>query len=153
MDLEVNGKKMSVDVPPDTPLLWVIREELKLKGTKFGCGKGICGSCTVHLNGQPTRTCILPSSAAQGQKVTTIDGLSKDDLHPVQKAWIKHGVPQCGYCQSGQLMLAMGLLENQKKWTEDSLMDSMDINLCRCGTYNKMKLAVIEAAKEMGRLS
>ncbi len=150
---ELNGQSVEVNVPEETPLLWVVREELKKKGTRFGCGRGICGSCTMHIDGQPTRTCILPVSVVKNRKVTTIEAMKADDLHPVQKAWIKHSVPQCGYCQSGQVMQAIGLLDQNKKWTEDELVDSMSGNLCRCGTYNKIKKALLEAAKEMGKLA
>lgn len=149
----LNGKKTKLDIPGDTPLLWAVREEVGLKGTKFGCGKGLCGSCTMHLNGNPTRTCIMPVSAIEGQNVETIESQGTNQLHPVQKAWIKNNVPQCGYCQSGQVMLAIGLLESKSSWKEDELLDQMNANLCRCGTYNKIKQSVLEAAKEMGKLS
>lgn len=153
IELTVNGKKVQVDVPEDTPLLWVIREELKLTGTKFGCGKGLCGACTVHLNGNATRTCILPVSAAEGQSVNTIESLEKDGkLHEVQQAWIKHNVPQCGYCQSGQIMQAISVIENNNKQTKDELTKQMSDNLCRCGTYHKIKEAIFEAAENMGKL-
>ena len=149
----LNGKKTKLDIPKDTPLLWAVREEALLRGTKFGCGKGICGACTMHLNGTPTRTCILPVAAVAGKRVDTIESKGKKELHPVQKAWIKHNVPQCGYCQSGQVMLAIGLLESKKRWSKEDLLGQMDANLCRCGTYNKIKAATLEAAKEMGRLA
>lgn len=150
---KINGEEAEVDVPGDTPLLWVVREELKLKGSKFGCGKGICGSCTMHLNGAPVRACIFPVGAVAGKEVTTIEGITKEELHPIQKSWIKHNVPQCGYCQSGQIMQAVGLLESSTKFTETELIDGMSSNLCRCGTYNKMKTALLEAAEEMEKLS
>ena len=154
-EFNFNGEVTKVDVPSGTPLLWVVREELKRKGTKFGCGKGLCGACTMHLNCEPTRTCILPVDAVAGQKVTTIEHQkgSGGELHPVQKAWVKHSVPQCGYCQSGQIMQAIGLLNRQQKWTETELVASMSGNLCRCGTYNKIKTALLDAAREMGKLA
>lgn len=150
---KLNGKNVKVDVPPETPLLWVIREELGLLGTKFGCGRALCGACTVHLNGKAIRTCVMPVSAVAGQSVRTIEGIQSDQQHPVQQAWIKHNVPQCGYCQSGQIMQAISLIENSKKITENELLSGMDGNLCRCGTYNKIKKALVEAASDMGRLS
>lgn len=152
-NFEINGEKVKVDVPSDTPLLWTIREELGKKGTKFGCGKGVCGSCTVHFNGSPIRSCIMPVGSVEGQKVETIENQGKETLHPVQLAWIKHNVPQCGYCQSGQVMLAIGLLESRSSWDLEELYEQMNANLCRCGTYNKIKAAVAEAAKEMGKIS
>ena len=152
MKIDVNENSHEVNVPATTPLLWVLREELKLKGTKFGCGRGICGACTVHLNGVATRTCILPVAAAQGAKITTIDSYPQGE-HPVQKAWIKHSVPQCGYCQSGQIMQAIGLLNSQSSFSQDDLVAGIDSNLCRCGTYNKIKDAIFEAAEEMGKLA
>ena len=116
MQLTVNGRSVQIDVEPDTPLLWVIRDEIQLTGTKFGCGKGLCGACTVHLNGQAIRSCITPIVAVEGQSITTIEGLAQGDtLHPLQESWIKHNVPQCGYCQSGQLMSASALLANQRR--------------------------------------
>ncbi|MCB0378644.1 MAG: (2Fe-2S)-binding protein [Bdellovibrionales bacterium] len=147
----VNGKKVEVDVPEDTPLLWVIREELGLLGTKFGCGKALCGSCTMHLNGEAIRTCVMPIAAVAGQRITTIEGIQEDGLHPVQKAWAEQGVPQCGYCQSGQIMQAISFIENSDRITESDVIKSMDGNLCRCGTYNKMKTAILNAAKSMGK--
>lgn len=150
--VKLNGRDIKIDVPEDTPLLWAIREEAELKGTKFGCGKGVCGACTVHLNGAPTRSCVLPIAAVEGQNVDTIESQGTGGLHPVQKAWIRHSVPQCGYCQSGQVMLAIGLLESKQRWQEDQLLQQMDANLCRCGTYNKIKTAVLEAARDMGKL-
>lgn len=150
-EIEVNDQKHKVDAPESTPLLWVLREELKLKGTKFGCGKGICGACTVHLNGAPTRTCVLPAAAAVGQKIKTIDSLKSPD-HPIQRAWIKHSVPQCGYCQSGQIMQAIGWLDTKEKFSEEELLSGLAGNICRCGTYTKIKKAFLEAAQEMGKL-
>ena len=147
IELKVNGKKEEVDVPADTPLLWVVREELGLKGSKFGCGKGLCGACTMHLNGAATRTCVLPVAAAANQEVTTIEGLTQEGMNDVQKAWIKHGVPQCGYCQSGQIMQATSLLKNKPRPTDQDIDDEMSGNICRCGTYNKIKAAIKDAAK------
>ncbi len=150
----LNGNEVVVDVPQDTPLLWVLREELSLTGTKFGCGRGLCGSCTVHLNGQAIRSCITPLAAVQGQSITTIEGRSQaSPLHPVQRAWIKHNVPQCGYCQSGQIMQAISVLENiEQKGHAEEILNGMNQNLCRCGTYHKIRIAVLEAAQEMGKI-
>jgi isoquinoline 1-oxidoreductase alpha subunit len=147
VEFHLNGEAVSVDVPDDTPLLWVIREELKLLGTKFGCGKGLCGACTVHLDGVATRTCILPVSAVAKQKVTTIEGLSKDGPTSLQKAWVQLGVPQCGYCQSGQIMQAASLLKTKSKPTDEDIDNTMAGNICRCGTYNKIKAAIKQASK------
>ncbi|NQZ02547.1 MAG: (2Fe-2S)-binding protein [Bdellovibrionales bacterium] len=147
ISFQLNGEEVSVDVPPDTPLLWVIREELGLTGTKFGCGKGLCGACTIHMDGQATRTCVLPVVAATGRQVTTIEGLSKEGPTKLQKAWIEHGVPQCGYCQSGQIMQASSLLNNTKKPTDEEIDQAMSGNICRCGTYCKIKAAIKSAAE------
>ncbi|SMF31018.1 (2Fe-2S)-binding protein [Pseudobacteriovorax antillogorgiicola] len=153
ISFEFNGQQIGVEAPGDTPLLWVIREELRATGTKFGCGRGLCGSCTVHLNGQAVRSCVMPVSACHQQKVRTIEDLGEQQGHPVQKAWVKHSVPQCGYCQSGQVMQAASLLDNATTpMTESELVDGMSNNLCRCGTYHKIKDAVVEAAKNMGKL-
>ena len=146
LEFELNGKAVSVDVPDDTPLLWVLREELNLRGTKFGCGKGLCGACTVHLEGAATRTCILPISAVSGRKVTTIEGLSENGPTALQKAWIELGVPQCGYCQSGQIMQAASLLSYNAKPTDEEIDGTMAGNICRCGTYNKIKAAIKQAS-------
>ena len=148
----LNGKSVKVDVPDDTPLLWVIREELGLRGTKYSCGEGLCGCCTVHLDGEAVTSCNLAVKSVEGASVTTIEGILKNELHPVQKAWIKNSVPQCGYCQPGQVMQAVSILENAKKVTKKELIEGMDGNLCRCGTYNLIKKALFEAAKEMGKL-
>ena len=142
--LEVNGKAVTVEAAPDTPLLWVIRDELNLTGTKYGCGVSQCGACTVHIDGAARRSCITPLSAVAGKKVTTIEGLG--DNHPVQKAWIKNDVPQCGYCQSGQVMSAAALLKSKPKPTEAEIVAAMDGNICRCGTYNRIMAAVKEAS-------
>jgi isoquinoline 1-oxidoreductase alpha subunit len=146
ISLEVNGKIYQVEAGPDVPLLWVIREHLKLTGTKFGCGIGACGSCTVHIDGKATRSCQTPVSAAAGRKITTIEGLG--DGHPVVKAWIKEQVPQCGYCQSGQIMQAAALLDEDPRPGDGKIVSAMEGNLCRCGTYPRIKLAIRAAAKE-----
>ncbi len=143
----INGKSTSVDVAPDTPLLWVIRDTLGLTGTKFGCGMALCGACTVHLDGEPTRSCVTPVSALAGKKITTIEGLSKDRSHPVQKAWIELDVPQCGYCQSGQIMSAAALLARKPKPTDSDIDEAMAGNLCRCGTYQRIRAAIHRAAE------
>lgn len=146
--LEVNGQERTVDVAPGTSLLWVLREHLELTGTKYGCGKAICGSCTVHLDGSPMRACITPVSLAEGRKVTTIEGLSKDGTHPLQLAWIEAQVPQCGYCQSGFIMQAAALLEQNKQPNREEIISSLNGNLCRCGTYMRIIKAVEQVAKE-----
>jgi aerobic-type carbon monoxide dehydrogenase small subunit (CoxS/CutS family) len=145
--LVVNGKEAHVDVPPETPLLWVVRDMLGLTGTKFGCGMAQCGACTVHLDGNPVRSCSTPVSAASGKKVTTIEGLSATGDHPLQKAWIEEQTMQCGYCQSGQIMQAAALLAKNKKPTREQIVAHMSGNLCRCGTYNRIVAAVERAAK------
>jgi aerobic-type carbon monoxide dehydrogenase small subunit (CoxS/CutS family) len=144
--LTVNGTEHEVDVEADTPLLWVLRDNLNLTGTKFGCGIAQCGACTVHLNGSPLRACVTPVSAAQGGQVTTIEGLSEDRSHAVQQAWIEHDVPQCGYCQSGQIMAAAALLA-QKGRPTDADIDRAMTNICRCGTYQRIRSAVHRAAE------
>ena len=143
IEFKLNGSKTKLDPQPETTLLWVLREHLKLTGTKFGCGSGLCGACTVHLNGQPIRSCITPVSALAGKSVTTIEGLSKNRSHPLQKAWIEAQVPQCGYCQSGQIMQAAALLESNKNPSRDEIVAYMNGNICRCGTY----LRIIRAIK------
>jgi len=141
--LTVNGNDQTVDIDGDTPLLWVIRDEIGLKGTKFGCGMGLCGACTVHLNGQPVRSCSTPVEMADGGEVITIEGLSADgELHPLQKAWVKHGVPQCGYCQSGQIMSAAHLLQHNNAPSRKDIVAALSGNLCRCGTYSRIVAAV-----------
>jgi isoquinoline 1-oxidoreductase alpha subunit len=146
--LTVNGKSRSVDTEADTPLLWVIRDELELTGTKFGCGIAQCGACTVHIDGVATRSCSFPVSSAVGKKITTIEGLAKDAGHPVQKAWLEIDVPQCGYCQSGQIMAAVALLQKNPKPT-DADIDKGMTNICRCGTYPRIKKAIHRAAALM----
>ena len=145
MELNVNGVVHRVDVEPDMPLLWALREVLGMTGTKYGCGVAQCGACSVQLNGELTRSCSIPVSAAAGQKITTIEGISKDSSHPVQKAWIALDVPQCGYCQSGQVMAAVALLKRVPKPT-DADIDAAMSNICRCGTYPRMKTAIKQAA-------
>ena len=144
--LTVNGKAVTIKAAPDTPLLWALRDELKLNGTKFGCGAALCGACTVHLNGEPIRSCITPLSACEGAKVTTIEGISGKGLHPVQKAWIELDVPQCGYCQSGQIMSAVALLAKNKKPSDADIDAAMSGNVCRCGTYQRVRAAIHKAA-------
>lgn len=142
LTLNINGSTRELEVDPNTPLLWVLRDELKLVGTKFGCGIGQCGACTVHLNGVAVRSCSLPVVAGASAKITTIEGLSSDELHPLQKAWIEMDVPQCGYCQAGQIMTAASFLKNNPSPTDDEIDSAMQGNLCRCSTYNKIKAAV-----------
>jgi isoquinoline 1-oxidoreductase subunit alpha len=150
IDVSVNGKTQRVDVEPDTPLLWVIRESLGLTGTKYGCGMALCGACTVHLDGAPVRSCVTPVSAARGRRVTTIEGLAQGArLHPVQDAWIEADVPQCGYCQSGQVMSAAALLSTQKDPTDADIDAAMSGNICRCGTYQRIRAAIKLAAARM----
>src|SRR5215210_3188484 len=143
----INGKTASVDVDNDTPLLWVIREHLKLTGTKYGCGSGLCGACTVHIDGKAVRSCQTSASQAVDKRITTIEGLSPDSSHPLQKAWIAEQVPQCGYCQSGQIMQAAELLASNPKPSRDQIISHMDGNICRCGTYNRIIAAVERASK------
>jgi len=146
--LTVNGKRHSVTAHDDTPLLWVLREHLKLTGTKFGCGVGQCGACTVHLDGEPTQSCLHPFKDVAGRHVTTIEGLSPDSSHPLQKAWLAEQVPQCGYCQSGQIMRAAGLLKENPRPNRAQIVDYMSPNICRCGTYVRIVRAIERAAKE-----
>jgi isoquinoline 1-oxidoreductase alpha subunit len=144
----VNSKQTSVDAAPETPLLWVVREHLKLTGTKYGCGVGLCGACTVHLDGRAVRSCQTPVASVAGKSVTTIEGLSDDNDHPLQRAWVDLQVPQCGYCQSGQIMQAAALLATNKKPSRDEIISHMDGNICRCGTYPRILRAVEQAAKQ-----
>jgi isoquinoline 1-oxidoreductase alpha subunit len=146
--LTVNGQRHEVDAAPDTPLLWVLREHLKLTGTKFGCGIAACGACTVHIDGEAVRSCAMPVSLVAGKSVTTIEGLSADGSRPLQKAWIAEQVPQCGYCQSGQIMQAATLLAAKKNPSRDDIVEHMDGNICRCGTYLKIISAIERAARE-----
>ena len=148
----LNGKPVTSQAEDDTPLLWVLRDELGFTGTKFGCGAGLCGACTVHLEGQPVRSCQLPLSGIAGKKVSTIESLSSDNSHPLQKAWIEHDVPQCGYCQSGQLMSAAALLAGNKNPTDADIDTAMSGNICRCGTYLRIKAAIKDAAAAMRKV-
>jgi aerobic-type carbon monoxide dehydrogenase small subunit (CoxS/CutS family) len=147
----INGKKRTVDVSPDTPLLWVLRETLGMTGTKFGCGIAQCGACTVHLEGKPIRSCSTPISFTQGKRITTIEGLSADGSHPLQRAWIAEEVPQCGYCQAGQIMSAAALLRTKPKPTDGDIDTAMAGNICRCGTYQRIRRAIHRAAALMAQ--
>ena len=144
----INGRTHSIDVPADTPLLWVLRDTLGLTGTKFGCGQALCGACTVHVNGAATRSCVLPVSGVQGSHVTTIEGLAAHSDHPVQRAWLEHDVPQCGYCQSGQIMSAAALLAQNKNPSDADIDAAMSGNICRCGTYQRIREAIKAAAEK-----
>ena len=145
MQLTVNNQVHEVDVEAEMPLLWVLRDILDLKGTKYSCGIAQCGACTVHIDGQPVRSCVLPVTAAEGKRITTIEGLATDASHPVQQAWIKHQVPQCGYCQSGQIMAAVALLERKPQPTDADINAAMS-NICRCGTYQRIRDAIHDVA-------
>ena len=148
--ININGQKKTVTVDDDTPLLWVIRDELQLTGTKFGCGKGLCGACTIHLNGEETRSCQTTIDFLDEEdEITTIEGLSEDASHPVQKAWIKHDVPQCGYCQPGQIMTASAFLSRNSNPKDDDIDNAMKMNICRCGTYPRIKKAIQSASEEI----
>lgn len=147
LKFKLNGASQSVDVDPNTPILWVLRDHLNLRGTKFGCGKGLCGACTVHLDGNPVRSCSLPISFAKNKAITTIEGLSENGDHVVQQAWIKENVPQCGYCQSGQIMSAVALLNNHPNPSDAEINAAMAGNICRCGTYPRIRKAIKNAAK------
>jgi isoquinoline 1-oxidoreductase subunit alpha len=144
--LTVNGQSKQVDVESDTPLLWVLRDSLELTGTKYGCGVAQCGACTVHLDGQPARSCVTPVAAATGRRITTIEGLHPKAEHPLQKAWVEEQVPQCGYCQSGQIMSAAALLARTPSPTDKDIDDAMAGNICRCGTYQRLRKAIHRAA-------
>ena len=144
----LNGKPVSVKAEPDTPLLWVIRDELKLTGTKYGCGMALCGACTVHVNGTALRSCVTPVAMVQGARVVTIEGLSPDSSHPLQKAWIAEEVPQCGYCQAGQIMKAAELLASNSRPTREQIVAHMNGNICRCGTYHRIIAAIERASRE-----
>jgi len=145
----INGEKRQVKVDGNTPLLWVLRDNLKLTGTKYGCGRGLCGACTVHIDGEATRSCITAIENAAGSNITTIEGLSKDSDHPVQKAWVAEDVPQCGYCQSGQIMTAAAFLERNSNPEEGDINAAMKMNICRCGTYQRIRKAIGRAAEEL----
>jgi len=146
VNLSVNGKKQTVDVEPATPVLWVLRDHLDLVGTKYGCGVAQCGACTIHLDGVAVRSCMLPISAVGNKEITTIEGLSKNGEHPLQKAWLEHDVPQCGYCQAGQIMTAAALLTKNPKPTDAEIESAMNGNICRCGTYLRIKEAIKTAS-------
>ena len=145
-NISINGKKTQVEAEPDTPMLWVIRDYVGLKGTKFGCGMALCGACTIHLNGQPVRSCQTPISTVKKKKITTIEGISDNMEHVVQQAWIEEQVPQCGYCQSGQIMSAVALLKAKPNPTDDDIDTYMSGNICRCGTYDRIRKAIHRAA-------
>jgi isoquinoline 1-oxidoreductase subunit alpha len=147
--LTINGKPQRYAGDPEMPLLWVLRDELSLKGTKFGCGMGLCGACTIHVNGEPTRSCVMSAAEAVGKKITTIEGLSQDGSHPVQVAWEALDVPQCGYCQTGQIMAASALLAKKRNPTDADIDSAMEGNLCRCGTYGRIRAAIHKAADSM----
>ena len=146
VQLTVNGEQKTFDAPSDMPLLWVLRDTLGLTGTKFGCGMALCGACTVHIDGEATRSCVTPISEVAGKRVTTIEGLSKDSSHPVQRAWIAEDVPQCGYCQPGQIMSAAALLAKTPHPTDAQIDEAMSGNICRCGTYQRIRKAIHRAA-------
>jgi isoquinoline 1-oxidoreductase subunit alpha len=146
-NININGKTLKVDVDPSTPMLWVLRDHLNLSGTKFGCGMAQCGACTIHLDGSATRSCMLPISSVENQAITTIEGLSEKGDHPVQKAWIEHDVAQCGYCQAGQIMSAAALLKENPNPSDADIENAMSGNICRCGTYLRIKTAIKTAAK------
>ncbi len=148
-NLNVNGKSLQVDVLPDTPILWVLRDSLDLVGTKFGCGIAQCGACTVHLDGVAIRSCSVPVSAVGDKPITTIEGLSENGDHPLQEAWIEHDVPQCGYCQAGQIMNAAAFLKNNANPTDEDIENAMNGNICRCGTYVRIRAAIKDAAGKM----
>ena len=150
IQLELNGQPKTVDVDPAMPLLWVLRDVLGLTGTKYGCGEALCGACTVHLDGQVVRACVTPIERAQGRRVTTIEGLSQSGEHPLQRAWVELGVPQCGFCQSGQIMTAAALLKKKPKPSDAEIDQSMAGNLCRCGTYTRIRDAIKKVAEEVG---
>lgn len=153
LNLSINGKRYTVDADENMPILWVVRDFVGLNGTKFGCGMGQCGACTIHLNGEPVRSCSTPVSAAKGKKITTIEGISEKGDHPVQKAWVAEQVPQCGYCQSGQIMSAVALLKDNPKPTDADIDAKMQGNICRCGTYDRVRKAIHRAANNGGDLT
>lgn len=151
MRLTVNGVSREFNGDADTPVLWFLRDELQLTGTKFGCGAALCGACTVHMNGRAIRSCSIPMSAAEGSEITSIEGLSRSGDHPLQKAWIEHRVPQCGYCQAGQIMQAAALLKENAAPSEEAIEAAMSGNICRCGTYLRIKAAIQSAAAELAK--
>lgn len=147
----INGKSHAVDVPTDMPLLWFLRDKLEYTGTKFGCGMGLCGACTVHIDGEAVRSCVMPMAAVMGKTITTIEGLSEHGDHPLQKAWLDNKVPQCGYCQAGQIMNAASFLAKNPSPTSSEIDSAMQGNICRCGTYQRIKQAISDAALELGK--
>ncbi|WP_206486250.1 (2Fe-2S)-binding protein [Thalassotalea sp. G2M2-11] len=149
--ITINGKKYAIDVDKDMPLLWFLRDRLEKTGTKFGCGAGLCGACTVHVDGVATRSCVTPVGVLAGKSITTIEGLSEDGSHPLQKAWLENNVPQCGYCQAGQIMNAAGFLAQNPTPSADEIDNAMQGNICRCGTYQRIKKAIAQAADELAR--
>ena len=149
--ITINGKTHEIDVDGDMPLLWFLRDQLEFTGTKFGCGSGLCGACTVHVDGMATRSCITPVASLAGKSITTIEGLSEQGAHPLQKAWLNNKVPQCGYCQAGQIMNAASLLATNAAPTEEEIDTAMQGNICRCGTYQRIKKAINEAAEELSK--
>lgn len=152
--LDINNRQVNVDVPPDMPLLWALRDELGMTGTKFGCGAGLCGACTVHMGGEAVRSCVLPVSAAVGQRITTIENLESDTLGAaVQAAWMAANVPQCGYCQGGQVMSAVALLKSNPKPTDSDIDEAMSGNICRCGTYTRIRTAIKQVSAQLGAKS
>jgi isoquinoline 1-oxidoreductase alpha subunit len=151
MRVKVNGADRELDVDPEMPLLWALRDVLGLTGTKYGCGQALCGACTVHIDGDVVRSCVTPVARADGKSVTTIEGLSKDGSHPLQRAWVELGVPQCGFCQTGQIMTAAALLSKIRRPTDEEIDRSMSGNICRCGTYTRIRAAVKKAAGEAGK--
>ena len=151
MKIKINGKEHDYQGDPNMPLLWFIRDELNMTGTKYSCGMALCGACTVHLDGEPVRSCQLPMAATTGKAITTIEGLSEDASHPVQQAWREHNVPQCGYCQSGQMMQAAALVDNQQNITDEQIENHMAGNICRCGTYPRIRAAIKTAANKVAK--
>ena len=148
-DVKINGQAYSVEVSDDTPVLWVLRDHLNLLGTKYGCGIGVCGACTVHVDGEPMKSCSLPISQVSGKSITTIEGLSENGTHPVQEAWKEIDVPQCGYCQAGQIMTATAFLDKNPKPSKDEIRDAMHGNICRCASYNRIEQAVAKASENL----
>ncbi|MFT5674417.1 MAG: isoquinoline 1-oxidoreductase alpha subunit [Paraglaciecola sp.] len=149
--ITINAKEYIIDVPDDMPLLWFLRDRLEITGTKFGCGMGLCGACTVHVDGEATRSCVMPMSALAGKSVTTIEGLSEQGDHPLQKAWLAHNVPQCGYCQAGQIMNAASFLASNAAPSDEEIVTAMQGNICRCGTFGRIKSAIKSASLELAR--
>jgi isoquinoline 1-oxidoreductase alpha subunit len=152
INTNINGKQQNFEAEEDMPILWALRDVVGLTGTKFGCGKGLCGACTIHLDGEAIRSCITPVTEANGKKITTIEGLSENGSHPVQKCWVEMGVPQCGYCQPGQIMSATALLKQNKKPNDEQIVEAMSGNLCRCGTYTRIRDAIKKVAATGGKV-